>query len=115
MTKIDELEIDEKLVEIIGDAIIRREGIFPVRKTGGATVSVVMPNPLDYAKREAFQQACEMTIDEVRVAPATLIDLLIKKYFKDEAKGPASSESEAGISEVAELIGTAYTAEEGEG
>ncbi len=114
VTKIDELEIDEKLVEIIGDAIIRREGIFPVRKTGGATVSVVMPNPLDYAKREAFQHATELTIDEVRVAPATLIEQLVKKHFKDVAKGPAKGDNDVGISEVAELIGTAYTSEGGE-
>jgi type IV pilus assembly protein PilB len=114
VTKIDDLEIDEKLVEITGDAIIRREGIFPVKKTGTNTVSVLMPNPLDYAKREAFQHACEMTIDEVRVAPATLIEQLIKKYFKDLAKGPVSGDSEVDIAEVAELIGTAYSSTGGE-
>ena len=114
VTKIEDLEIDEKLVEVIGDAIIRREGVFPVKKTGNNTVSVLMPNPLDYAKREAFQQACEMAIDEVRVAPATLIEQLIKKYFKELPKGPVTGESEVDIAEVAELIGTAYTAEGGE-
>ena len=56
-----------------------------------------MPNPLDYAKRESFQHACDMTIDEVRVASATLIEQLIKKYFKDLAKGPVSGDSEVDI------------------
>ena len=114
VTKIEDLEIDAKLVEITGDAIIRREGVFPVKKTGPGTVSVLMPNPLDYAKREAFQHACEMTIDEVRVAPATLIEQLVKKYFKDPAKGPVSGDSEVDIAEVAELIGTAYSSTGGE-
>jgi len=94
VTKIEELEIDEKLVEITGDAIIRREGVFPVRKTGKATVAVIMANPLDYAKREAFQQAVELTIDDVRVAPATLIEQLLKKYFKEPSKGAAPGDSE---------------------
>jgi len=114
VTKIEDLEIDAKLVEITGDAIIRREGVFPVKKTGPGTVSVLMPNPLDYAKREAFQHACEMTIDEVRVAPATLIEQLVKKYFKDPAKGPVSGDSEVDIAEVAELIGTAFSSTGGE-
>jgi hypothetical protein len=116
VTKIEELDLDEKLVEVTGDAIIRREGVFPVKKTGTNTVSVLMANPLDYAKREAFQQATEMTIDEVRVAPATLIEQLIKKFFKEPAKGgPAVvGEGDVDISEVAELIGTAYTTSGGE-
>ncbi|MDD2762557.1 MAG: ATPase, T2SS/T4P/T4SS family [Opitutaceae bacterium] len=116
VTKIEDLDVDEKLVEVTGDAIIRREGIFPVKKTGTNTVSVLMANPLDYAKREAFQQASEMTIDEVRVAPATLIEQLVKKYFKEQAKGgPAvGGEGDADITEVAELIGTAYSPTGGE-
>jgi type IV pilus assembly protein PilB len=114
VTKIEDLEIDEKLVEVTGDAIIRREGIFPLRKTGKATVAVIMANPLDYAKREAFQHAIELTIDDVRVAPATLIDQLLKKYFKEPAKGAVAGESEVDIAGVAELIGSAFSLEGGE-
>jgi type IV pilus assembly protein PilB len=114
VTKIEELEIDDKLVEITGDAIIRREGIFPVKKTGTNTVAVVMANPLDYAKREAFQHAVDLTIDDVRVAPATLIDQLLKKYFKDPAKGAVLDEADIDIAGVAELIGTAFSPEGGE-
>jgi type IV pilus assembly protein PilB len=55
-----------------------------------------------------------MTIDEVRVAPATLIEQLVKKYFKDPAKGPVSGDSEVDIAEVAELIGTAFSSTGGE-
>jgi type IV pilus assembly protein PilB len=116
VTKIEGLEIEDKLVEIIGEEVIRREGIFPIRRTGNDTVSVLMANPLDYAKREAFQQATETTIDEVRVAPATLIDQLTKKYFKEPGRGgsPAGSESDVDITAVAELIDTAYSHTGGE-
>ena len=56
VTKIEELEIDEKLVETTGDAIIRREGIFPHKSLGPGSVAVVMTNPLDYSKRESFRR-----------------------------------------------------------
>ena len=85
-----------------------------MRKTGKATVAVIMANPLDYAKREAFQQAVELTIDDVRVAPATLIEQLLKKYFKEPSKGAAPGDSEVDIAGVAELIGTAFSSEGGE-
>ncbi|HTX65029.1 MAG TPA: ATPase, T2SS/T4P/T4SS family [Opitutaceae bacterium] len=113
VTKIDDLEIDDKVVTAVGDAIIRREGVFPVKRTGTNSVSVLMANPLDYAKREAFQTAVEMTIDEVRVAPATLIEQLVKKFFKEPTKA-AAGEGDVDIGEVAELIGTAYAGGSGE-
>jgi hypothetical protein len=33
-----------------------------------------MTNPLDYAKRESFTQATELSIDEVRVVSGTLFE-----------------------------------------
>jgi type II secretory ATPase GspE/PulE/Tfp pilus assembly ATPase PilB-like protein len=112
VTKLAEGEVDEKLVEVIGDAVIRREQVFPVKKVGNNGVSVLMPNPLDYAKRESFQQAAELTIEEVRVIPANLLDELLKKYFKDSKVAPAGAKVEqedVDITEVADLIGGAYT------
>ena len=41
---------------------------------GTNSCSVLMTNPLDYAKRESFSQATEMSIEEVRVVSATLFD-----------------------------------------
>ena len=108
VTKVDQVEIDEKLVEITGDAIIRREGIFPVQKIGSGALAVLMINPLDYAKRETFQQAVEMQIDEVKVMSATLMDVLLKKFFK-ETVAKAADTSDVDISEVADLIGSAYS------
>ncbi len=108
ITKPDEVEIDEKLVEITGDAIIRRECIFPYKKTGANSCSVLMTNPLDYAKRESFSQATEMSIDDVKVIPASLLDTLIKQYFK-ESTAKKSDATEVDIDEVKDLIAGAYT------
>jgi type II secretory ATPase GspE/PulE/Tfp pilus assembly ATPase PilB-like protein len=109
VTKPEEIEIDEKLVEVVGDALIRREGVFPHKRLSPNSVAVLMANPLDYAKREAFQQASELVIEEVSVAPATLIEALVKKFFKEGAKGPG--EGDVDISSVADVISTAYSAD----
>ncbi|HLP24775.1 MAG TPA: ATPase, T2SS/T4P/T4SS family [Acidobacteriota bacterium] len=111
VTKVEDGEIDEKLVEVIGDAVIRREQVFPVKKVGTNGVSVLMTNPLDYAKRESFQTACELHIEDVRVIPASYLDELLKKHFKDSkpAAGPKVEQDDVDITEVADIIGTAYS------
>jgi type II secretory ATPase GspE/PulE/Tfp pilus assembly ATPase PilB-like protein len=102
-----EIEIDEKLVEVIGEAVIRREGIFPHKQLSPNSVAVLMSNPLDYAKRESFQIATELTIEETRVASATFIDSLVKKFFKSsETSAP---ETTIDISGVADVINSAYS------
>ncbi|HTZ19378.1 MAG TPA: ATPase, T2SS/T4P/T4SS family [Opitutaceae bacterium] len=113
VSKPEEIEFDEKLIEVVGDAIIRREGIFPHKRMSPNSVAVLMANPLDYAKREAFQQATELVIDEVRVAAATFIESLVKKFFKTDAKKGAE-DGEVDIGSVAEVISTAYSADGGE-
>ncbi len=111
VTKPDEVEIDEKVAQMIGDAIIRREGIFPYKMTGTNSCAVLMTNPLDYAKREAFQQATELTIDDVKVIPITLLDTLVSQYFRTQASaGPKTLEAgDVDLDEVKDLIGNAYT------
>ena len=68
-----------------------------------------MTNPLDYAKREAFSMATELSIDEVSVIPASLLDVLLKKYFKDSTAAKKSDATEVDIDEVKDLIAGAYT------
>ncbi len=111
VSKIEDVDIDDKLVEITGDAIIRRECIFPYKKTGTNSCSVLMTNPLDYAKREAFSQATEMSIDDVKVIPASLLDALLKKCFGEKAGAKKAGEdaTEVDIDEVKDLIAGAYT------
>ncbi|HEY5227937.1 MAG TPA: GAF domain-containing protein, partial [Opitutaceae bacterium] len=96
VTKIEELDIDEKLVEVTGDAIIRREGVFPYKSLGPGSVCVAMMNPLDYAKREAFTQATEQSIDEVHVVSATLFEALVKKFFKDSKASTGNDDVDIG-------------------
>ncbi len=105
VTDAKEIEIDEKLVEVVGDAVIRREGIFPHKQLSPSSVAVLMSNPLDYAKRDSFQMATELTIEEVKVASASFIDELVNKFFK---KGP-TTETDVDITDVADVISTTYT------
>ncbi|MFM7751211.1 MAG: ATPase, T2SS/T4P/T4SS family, partial [Opitutaceae bacterium] len=113
VTRAEEVEVDEKLVEVTGDAIIRREGVFPYKRLSPGSIAALMINPLDYARREAFSQATESSIEEVRVVSATLFEALLKRYFKEAKAGPAATE-DVDISSVAEVISTAYT-EDGKG
>lgn len=108
VTKEEDVAIDDKLVEILGDAVIRREGIFPCRRLSPTSIAALMTNPLDYAKRESFAQTADLTIDEVSVVSATLFETLLKKYFKD-AKSKHSDASDVDIGSVAEVISSAYS------
>jgi type IV pilus assembly protein PilB len=105
VTAVDGIEIDGKLVETTGDAIIRREGIFPHKILGPGSVAVVMTNPLDYAKRESFSLATELSIDEVSVVSATLFETLVTKFFRGSK---AASEDDVDIGSVAGVISEAY-------
>src|SRR3954469_1704021 len=108
VTKLEEIEIDDKLIEVVGDAVIRREGIFPHKRMSPSSVAVLMTNPLDYAKRESFTQTTEMSIEEVSVISATLFDTLLKRFFKDSKAGPAAP-TEIDLGSVSEVIANAYS------
>ncbi|HEY4988838.1 MAG TPA: ATPase, T2SS/T4P/T4SS family, partial [Opitutaceae bacterium] len=106
VTSVDELDIDAKVVEATGDAIIRREGIFPYKTMGLGSVAVVMINPFDFAKREAFTQATELSIDDVRVVSATLFETLVTKFFKNSKASSGSEDVDIGA--VTKVISDAY-------
>jgi type IV pilus assembly protein PilB len=112
VTKPEEIEIDEKVIEVVGDAVIRREGIFPHKRASPSSVAVLMTNPLDYAKRESFTQTTDLSIEDVSVISATLFESLLKKYFKDSKSGPATAD-DVDIGAVADVISTAYSADGG--
>ena len=112
VTKPGKIEIDEKVIEVVGDAVIRREGIFPHKRASPSSVAVLMTNPLDYAKRESFTQTTDLSIEDVSVISATLFESLLKKYFKDSKSGPATAD-DVDIGAVADVISTAYSAEGG--
>ena len=110
VTKIEDIEIDDKLIEITGDAVIRREGIFPHKRLSPNSVAVLMCNPLDYGKRESFSQTTEMGIEEVSVVSATFFEALLKKFFKD-SKAAAPGSDDVDIGAVADVISNAYSAD----
>jgi type IV pilus assembly protein PilB len=105
VTKIEDIEIDEKLIEVTGDAVIRREGIFPHKRVSPNSVAVLMTNPLDYGKRESFSQATEQSIEDVSVVSAPFFETLLKKYFKDSK---AAGSEDVDIGAVADVISSAY-------
>jgi type IV pilus assembly protein PilB len=113
VTTVGELDIDEKLVVTIGDAVIRREGIFPYKTLATGSVAVVMTNPLDYVKRESFTRATDLNIDDVKVTSTTLFETLVKTYFKGSK---AAAQDDVDISSVTKVINEAYEvgAESGE-
>jgi type IV pilus assembly protein PilB len=109
VTKLEEIEFDDGLIETTGDALIRREGVFPHKRLSPNSVAVLMTNPLDYAKREAFSRASEQSIEEVRVVSATFFETLVKKYFKESKPvGPDTVD----IGAVADVITASYSLEE---
>lgn len=112
VTKLEQIEIDEKLIEVTGDAIIRREGIFPHKRTSPNSVAVLMTNPLDYGKRESFSQATELSIEDVSVVSATFFDAILKKFFKD-AKAGVPGADDVDITSVADVISNAYSSDGG--
>lgn len=111
VTRIEDIEIDDKLIEVVGDAVIRREGVFPHKRITPNSVSVLMTNPLDYGKREGFSQATELAIEEVSVVSATFFETLLKKYFKESKAAAAPGADDIDIGSVAEVISSAYSAE----
>jgi len=110
----EELPVDEKLLEVVGDAIIQREGIFPYTRLGPNAVAGLMANPLDYPKREAFENATELSLDEVRVAPASLIQSLVEEHFKTQRQEEKPAIEPSGdMSELQDMIGAEYGSKSG--
>ncbi|MGH7943903.1 MAG: GspE/PulE family protein [Opitutaceae bacterium] len=109
ITTLEEIEVDVPLIESMGDDIIRREGVFPHKRLIGASVAVLMTNPLDYSRREMFSRATDLSIDEVSVVSATIFDALLKKYFKEGASSNRLEAVDVNIGAVAEVISSTYT------
>jgi len=74
-----------------------------------------MTNPLDYPSRESFQANTELHVEEVAVAPASLIDAMLKKHLGvgDESDGPEMTNTD--MAELADVIDMEYGGESGEG
>lgn len=107
VTKSDDIEIDRELVASVGDAVIRAEGVFPHQRLGPGSVAVLMTNPLDYTRREAFSRETGIAIDEVSVISATLFETLLKTHF-DKSKNSTPTLEGLNIDAVADEVTTTY-------
>lgn len=103
-----ELAIDEKLLEVVGDAIVQRTGVFPIKQLTPRSVSALMVNPFDYQGREAFQNATELAVEDVSVAPSSLIDSLRKQYFRVESTQEKLQSEDSDIAGLVDVIGAEY-------
>ncbi|MFN7181335.1 MAG: ATPase, T2SS/T4P/T4SS family [Planctomycetota bacterium] len=74
-------EPDSKLIETIGEEVIKELRIVPLEKTSTTGVSVVMSDPWDIYKRDNFEIRTRLVIDKVFVCPESLIKKYIEKTF----------------------------------
>ncbi|MCD8482733.1 MAG: Flp pilus assembly complex ATPase component TadA [Verrucomicrobia bacterium] len=101
------LDIDSKVVEIVDPALVRRTQILPFRRISANAVAVLMANPMDYTNRDSFELASDLRIEEISVAPASLIDKLLKKYTSLVEQGTPAS-GDASMDELTNIIGEEY-------
>lgn len=108
VTDMNELNVEEKLVEMAGRDLIQRTGIFPVSNLAPNSISAIVTNPLDYPGRNAFEEATEMSIDELSVASQSLIDALLKQYFGEGGQKDDLLEDQGDMSGLIDVIGEKY-------
>ncbi len=108
ITSDEVLQIDEKLIEVVGDAVIRRTSILPYKRLGPKSVAVLMTNPLDYPSRESFQNITELHVEEVAVAPASLIESMLKKFLGTIQADAGPDLTGTDMSELADVIDMEY-------
>lgn len=108
VTHLDELKVDEKLAELAGPELIRSTGIFPIAHLGPNGISALLRNPFDYPSRSNFEDATEMSIEEVYVGSQSLIDRLLKTYCPEADKAKALGHDAAEFSGLIDVIGEKY-------
>lgn len=108
ITSDEGLQIDEKLIEIVGDATIRRTNILPYKRLGPKSVAVLMTNPLDYPSRESFQTSTELHVEEIAVAPSSLIDAMLKRFLGSARQEGAPDLPGTDMAELTDVIDMEY-------
>jgi len=112
----NELQIDEKLFEVVGEEIIRGTGVVPTKQLTPTSIAAVMVNPYDYHNREEFERKAELHLEEVMVAPESLINDLLSDFFKTEAAPEAKASDDEEIAGLVDVIGAEYeSGESGDG
>jgi len=94
-----EAEIETALLQMVGEDLLRKFAILPLKKLSTKTIKAAIDNPLDIHRREAFELATELHIEMLVVSPSKQISDAIDKVFR---KQEADSVSEAFRAELAE-------------
>lgn len=105
---VSELEIDEKLLEVVGEDLIRSTGVLPTKQLTPTSVAAVMINPYDYHSREDFERESEMSLEEVMVAPESLINKMLSDFFKTEAAPEVKASDDEEIAGLVDVIGAEF-------
>ncbi len=100
----DKLSIDNRIAKTINPDIIKKEGIFPYRQLSPGVIGVLMINPLDYPKREAFTAATHLSIAETIVVPESLFKQIVKTHCSNPLQGTQGTPSES-LGDIINLIG----------
>lgn len=81
----DKVEIDDKILKLVGEPVLRRYMILPLRKPTGDTMDVAISNPLDIQRRDAFEAATHHAIAKVFVSSDGEIKEALDRAFKGKA------------------------------
>ncbi|HVY61016.1 MAG TPA: GspE/PulE family protein [Planctomycetota bacterium] len=98
---IREVEVEPALLQMIGEDVLRKFMILPLKKLGSKTIKASIDNPLELNRREGFELATDLQIEVLVVSPAKQISDAIDKIFK---KQEADNISEAFRAELAEKL-----------
>jgi len=109
VTNAEELMIEQKIIAAVGDSIIRRTGVFPIASLGPNSISALMSNPLDYPNRDAFEKETDLSVDQVIVAPASMIAALIQQYAAgSDSDSEKVEEASEDLSSLIDVLGDSY-------
>ncbi len=108
ITSLDEINFDEKILEVVGESIIKRTGVVPYKQLTPTSVAALMVNPYDYQNREEFARQSEMSVEDVAVAPESLIKEILHKYFKSQPEGETVLEEGSDLAGLVDVIGAEY-------
>ena len=96
----DDFVPDDKLLNLVGEANLKKFRILPVRKVGTQSVEIAISNPVDFDRIDNFRWATKLEAARIVVSAESRIRRVIEEFFK--------SRESTDIDEVAALVGTEY-------
>lgn len=100
----EKLNIDTRIAKTLDVEIIKNTGIFPYRQISPGVIGALMPNPLDYPKREQFTQKTKLNIEETIIIPDSLFQHIVEEYCEKNITEPSLPSGES-LNNLVQLIG----------